>query len=82
MEGRQVASIDASREFDILRLVRSGQPDVILEDVLFETGSAELAAAASEAMDWLADRCLVNEGSGGEPPRSCRQPGRGAENEP
>jgi outer membrane protein OmpA-like peptidoglycan-associated protein len=63
VEGRQVASIDASREFDILRLVRSGQPDVILEDVLFETGSAELAAAASEAMDWLADRCLVNEGS-------------------
>ena len=63
VEGRQVASIDASREFDILRLVRAGQPDVILEDVLFETGSAELASTASEALDWLADRCSVNEGS-------------------
>lgn len=63
VEGRQVASIDASREFDILRLVRSEQPDVVLEDVLFETGSAELAATAAAAVDWLADRCSVNEGS-------------------
>jgi outer membrane protein OmpA-like peptidoglycan-associated protein len=58
--GRQVASINASREFDVLRLVRPDAPDFLLEDILFQSGSDVLADEAASYLDLLADRCAVN----------------------
>ena len=58
--GRQVASIDASREFDVLRLVRPDAPDFLLEDILFQSGSDALADESTPYLDLLADRCDVN----------------------